>query len=296
MDHIMDNMMRSMMMPFGDLSGMGGYDPFAPLNSVMGMLEANNQMMNGGGLQLMQAQRGGNQSQFMQPANLFGQTMFAGFPGMSGGIVHSSFSSTSYTTDEHGRRQVYQESHASTQGPGGIKETKSSVRDSRTGHQEMSIGHHIADKAHIKKKSKNAYTGDEEQVVDCINLDDAEVDQFEQEWQTKAGSCYGGSTNKNRSMMLKNQGAPARLALASSAGEDRPQHRDNAYVNQVTPSSSGVRSKSRSHKNSRTSHDLSPMHSTSSTTGSTEGKISKKIKDIKNKLISKKSQSSKDHQ
>lgn len=37
----------------------------------------------------------------------------------------------------------------------------------------MAIGHHIHDRAHVIKKSKNSKTGDEEMNQEFINLDES---------------------------------------------------------------------------------------------------------------------------
>ena len=56
-----------------------------------------------------------------------------------------------------------------------VKFTKKSVRDSATGVQKMSVGRHIGDKAHTITKEKNARTGDEEENVDFVNLDEGQT-------------------------------------------------------------------------------------------------------------------------
>lgn len=109
----------------------------------------------------------------------------------NGGFSYCSSTVTSYTTDEHGRSQVYQRSNEVKQGPGGLKETREAIRDSRTGHQELAIGHHLRDKARIKKRSKNAYTGEEEQVEDLVNLNESEADTFERSWVQQARNQLG---------------------------------------------------------------------------------------------------------
>lgn len=132
----------------------------------------------------------------------------------NGGFSFCSSSVTSYTTDEHGRPQVFQQSQEVKQGPNGVKETKSSLRDSRTGQQELAIGHHLHDKSHVKKKSKNAISGEEEQTEDFVNIDESEADRFEETWMNQARNItpyaynqiqYGGRPRNNR------------LAIASSS-------------------------------------------------------------------------------
>ncbi|XP_054061872.1 myeloid leukemia factor 1 isoform X6 [Rissa tridactyla] len=64
-----------------------------------------------------------------------------------------------------------------------VKETRKALRDSESGLQKMAIGHHIHDRAHVIKKSKNSKTGDEEMNQEFINLDETEARTFDEEWQ-----------------------------------------------------------------------------------------------------------------
>lgn len=54
-----------------------------------------------------------------------------------------------------------------------IRETRRTVRDSDSGLEQMSIGHHIRDRAHILQRSRNHRTGDQEERQDYINLDES---------------------------------------------------------------------------------------------------------------------------
>jgi len=73
-----------------------------------------------------------------------------------------------------GRPQVYQETMSTRTAPGGIKETKKTVSDSRTGTRKMAIGHHIGERAHILERERNMH-GDEEERQEFINLDEGNV-------------------------------------------------------------------------------------------------------------------------
>ena len=50
------------------------------------------------------------------------------------------------------------------------------MRDSDSGLEQMSIGHHIRDRAHILQRSRNHRTGDQEERQDYINLDAFRMD------------------------------------------------------------------------------------------------------------------------
>lgn len=155
-------------------------------------------------------------------------------------VSFCSSSVTSYTTDEHGRTQVYQQSNECKTGPNGIKETKSAVRDSRTGHRELAIGHHIRDKAHIKKKSMNAYTGDEEQCEDFVNLEAEEAESFEQNWARQARNLSANPYQLQNGGGRSASSRANRLALTSSAHEDHPAVQALHRTNNPQSSSSGV--------------------------------------------------------
>lgn len=173
----MESMMDGMMSPFGFFGGHRAIDSHG-----------------------QQVNRSASHSNMLMPfgfgASLFPNVddMFTNFAPMSNPNCHS-FSSSSvmtYTTDETGRPQVYQASSSTRTAPGGVKETRRSVQDSRTGLQEMAIGHHLNERGHVVEKKKNRYTGDEEENHEFINLDDDEADQFNQEWQQKAQAYPSG--------------------------------------------------------------------------------------------------------
>ncbi|KFQ18783.1 Myeloid leukemia factor 1, partial [Merops nubicus] len=97
-----------------------------------------------------------------------------------------TFSSSSVMTyskigDEPAK--VFQASAQTRTAPGGIKETRKALKDSESGLEKMAIGHHIHDRAHVIKKSKNSKTGDEEMNQEFINLDETEAQTFDEEWQ-----------------------------------------------------------------------------------------------------------------
>ncbi|MBW04983.1 Myeloid leukemia factor 2, partial [Eschrichtius robustus] len=94
----------------------------------------------------------------------------------AGGNCQTFSSSTviSYSNTGAGAPKVYQETAEMRSAPGGIRETRRTVRDSDSGLEQMSIGHHIRDRAHILQRSRNHRTGDQEERQDYINLDESE--------------------------------------------------------------------------------------------------------------------------
>ncbi|NXK50295.1 MLF1 factor, partial [Chauna torquata] len=79
--------------------------------------------------------------------------------------------------------KIFQASAQTRTAPGGVKETRKALKDSESGLEKMAIGHHIHDRAHVIKKSKNRKTGDEEMNQEFINLDETEAQTFDEEWQ-----------------------------------------------------------------------------------------------------------------
>lgn len=91
-----------------------------------------------------------------------------------GGNCHS-FTSRSVMTmgnGPDGRPLMYQETTSTTTAPGGVKETKKTVSDSRTGVKKMAIGHHIGERAHIMEREHNVRSGEQEERQEFINLDE----------------------------------------------------------------------------------------------------------------------------
>jgi len=174
----MESMMDSMMSPFGGM--FGGHRAIQSPNQPAGM--GNSLMPFGFGGSLFP-----NVDDMFSSFNQMGQMGQIGQMGNDPNN-HSfvSHSVMTYTTDGTGRPQVYQASSSTRTAPGGVKETRRSVQDSRTGLQEMAIGHHLNERGHVVEKKKNRYTGEEEENHEFINLEDDEADQFNQEWQNKA--------------------------------------------------------------------------------------------------------------
>ncbi|NWI76740.1 MLF1 factor, partial [Dryoscopus gambensis] len=98
---------------------------------------------------------------------------------------HSFSSSSMMTYSKTGDEppKVFQASTQTRTAPGGVKETRKALKDSESGLEKMAIGHHIHDRAHVVRKSKNFKTGDEEMNQEFINLDESEADSFNEEWQ-----------------------------------------------------------------------------------------------------------------
>ncbi|XP_061631788.1 myeloid leukemia factor 2 [Phyllopteryx taeniolatus] len=176
--------MRSMFGPFG-------MDPFALAPQIQppraprrqaGALTPFGMMGMGGG--------------FMDMFGMMGE-MMENMERISGSPNCQTFSSStviSYSSMDAGAPTVYQQTHQTRHGPGGIRETRQSMRDSESGLERLAIGHHIGERAHIMERSRNRRTGDREERQDFINLDETEAEAFDTEWRTQAGRYAPPST------------------------------------------------------------------------------------------------------
>jgi len=135
---------------------------------------------------------------------------------------YSHFSSSMVTSDPYGRPQIYETSSSSRSAPGGVKETRSSVRDSRTGVHQMSIGHHLNERAHVRQRARNYYTGEEEHNDDYINLDETEAPAFNNEWQQRA-QRYGVVRDHQRHRAIRSASPPIEVLAITSANDTEPQ-------------------------------------------------------------------------
>ncbi|XP_041323570.1 myeloid leukemia factor 1 isoform X3 [Pyrgilauda ruficollis] len=98
---------------------------------------------------------------------------------------HSFSSSSMMTYSKVGDEppKVFQATAQTRTAPGGVKETRRALKDSESGLEKIAVGHHIQDRAHVVKKSRNSRTGDEEMNQEFINMDESEAGTFDEEWQ-----------------------------------------------------------------------------------------------------------------
>ncbi|KAM9801085.1 myeloid leukemia factor 1 [Neosynchiropus ocellatus] len=99
--------------------------------------------------------------------------------------THSFSSSSVMTYSKVGNEppKVFQASSSTRCAPGGIKETRRTLKDSDSGLEKMSIGHHIKDRGHVVERKNNRKTGEKEFIQDFQNLDESEAHAFDEEWQ-----------------------------------------------------------------------------------------------------------------
>ena len=160
----------SMMSPFerhNQLMQQMNSNPFALMNQMMSL----NNFGGGGGL----------------------QHFTSSYPNSQ---VYSSSSVVSYSNSGDGKPKIYQESTQMRQAPGGVKETRKMVRDSEKGIEKVAVGHHIGDRAHVIERQKMR-GGDIEEIVNLENLDDEQVNEFNQEFESKIASHMRSSNHHN---------------------------------------------------------------------------------------------------
>ncbi|XP_077511746.1 myeloid leukemia factor 2-like [Amblyomma americanum] len=171
-----------------------------------------------------------------------------------------SFSSSSVmtmTTDEHGQPQVYQASQSTRMAPGGVKETRRSLQDSRSGLQELTIGHHLDDRAHIVGRKRNRRTGEEDETVEYVNLDEEEAEGFSREWHQRA-QCMTRPRSMYAALPSRGVGGdplPALTAPPTTRGETS--FAPSCQQQQQQPQRVEHRSKRRAKSKQRTRHETS---------------------------------------
>ncbi|KYM99436.1 Myeloid leukemia factor [Cyphomyrmex costatus] len=149
----------------------------------------------------------------------------------NGGNCHSFMSQSVMTMSSgpDGRPQVYQETMSTRMAPGGIKETKKTVSDSRTGTRKMAIGHHIGERAHILERERNVQ-GDEEEHQEFINLEEEEAESFNREWETRTRRVAGNAiANTNVASNVRANPAPRQLALPSTTDIPASRHSNRRW-------------------------------------------------------------------
>ncbi|KAG2470265.1 ENOG enolase, partial [Polypterus senegalus] len=157
---------------------------------------------------------------------------------MAGSANCQTFSSTifAYSNTGSGAPKVYQQTSEMRTAPGGIRETLQTMRDSESGLERMSIGHHIGERGHVMERSRNRRTGDREERQDYINLEEGEAAAFDEEWFRET-SRYGPSSSRSLDYRRDRNaaaGGGSRLAItAPRSHEDddgiRHQHSSRRY-------------------------------------------------------------------
>lgn len=178
-----------------------------------------------------------------------GMGMGMGMPNMMQMMQHSNrampfqnagnsyYSSSVISFNGNGSQpQVYQETRSNRIGPNGVREEQKTVRDSRSGLQQMTIGRHIGDRGHVIERKRYNHTGDEEENNEFINIEEEEAPQFNQEFNNMMAST---SRRNPRGPMLAIAGpehhrpSPPLICLSpspSSSSSDSPKHKNKHRI------------------------------------------------------------------
>ena len=81
-----------------------------------------------------------------------------------------------------GEPKYFEATSSTRQGPGGVKETRKTVRDSESGLNKMAIGHHLNERGHVVERAMNRRTNERDERQNFINMDESEAGQFNEEW------------------------------------------------------------------------------------------------------------------
>ncbi|XP_066992508.1 myeloid leukemia factor isoform X2 [Anabrus simplex] len=175
---------------------------------------------------------------------------------------HAFSSSTVMTMSRgpDGQPQVYQASSSMRSAPGGIKETKKTVCDSRSGVKKMAIGHHIGERAHVLEREQNLHSGEREERQEFINLDEEEAEDFNKEFEQKARQAVGPAISYPTHRHGRRNAREPQLALPSSTSTTQA---DSPTAN--TSPRHQEKSRKRDHEpgSERISKALKPSHETS---------------------------------
>jgi len=126
----------------------------------------------------------------------------------------SSSRVVSFSSNGNGPPKYYEASSSTTHGPGGVRQTRKTERNSQTGVDRMAIGHHIYDRGHVVERSRNRRTNDTEENQEFLNIDEEEREKFHEEWQRKSRSHHHAGGGGGRDISYNDQN-----------NYRRPQHR-----------------------------------------------------------------------
>jgi hypothetical protein len=107
------------------------------------------------------------------------------------GAMYGSSTFMSYNNMDGGEPKIYQATSATRAGPGGIRETRKTERNTVTGTDKMAVGRHINERGHVITKQRDRRTGQIDELQDFENMDEAETDQFDNEWSERASAYFG---------------------------------------------------------------------------------------------------------
>eukprot|EP01024_Parvocaulis_polyphysoides_P048364 TRINITY_DN46062_c0_g1_i4.p2 TRINITY_DN46062_c0_g1~~TRINITY_DN46062_c0_g1_i4.p2 ORF type:complete len:247 (-),score=46.01 TRINITY_DN46062_c0_g1_i4:241-981(-) len=112
-------------------------------------------------------------------------------PGMGQGSGFQSYSYSSYSSNGPGGVS-YQETSQTNMGPGGVMESRRSVRDGRTGKEQVEVTRGLQNRGRTVQRTRFG-DGREEAVDTLHNLTPETANQFDGEWQQAANRHLGNN-------------------------------------------------------------------------------------------------------
>ncbi|XP_076435602.1 myeloid leukemia factor 1-like [Babylonia areolata] len=125
-------------------------------------------------------------------------------------LSHSSFAS--YSNMGGGAEpKVFQASTSTRQAPGGVRETRKTLRDSTTGKEKMAIGRYIGDKGHVIQRQRSRQSGKEKEDQEYVNIGEDDVSEFDREWKERTHQYGERRINRGRHGSDRDQKRPRAL-------------------------------------------------------------------------------------
>ncbi|XP_057694681.1 myeloid leukemia factor 1 isoform X2 [Corythoichthys intestinalis] len=146
--------------------------------------------------------------------------------------THSFSSSSVMTYSKVGNDppKVFQASSSTRRAPGGVKETVRSLKDSESGLEKMSIGHHIQDRGHVVEKKMNKKTGAKEFIQDFQNIDESEAQSFDEEWQKELSKFKPSVSMAQLEPPRHHRGQQPTLAGAAQTHREQPKSKPKSIL------------------------------------------------------------------
>ncbi|XP_061637450.1 myeloid leukemia factor 1 isoform X1 [Phyllopteryx taeniolatus] len=159
--------------------------------------------------------------------------MCKNFENMSTDANTHSFSSSSvmtYSKVGNEPPKVFQVSSSTRRAPGDVKETVKALKDSESGLEKMSIGHHIQDRGHVVEKKMNKKTGDKEFIQDFQNMDESEAQSFDEEWQKELSKFKPSGSMAQLEPPRRHRGQQAPLAGPERTHREQPKSKPKSIL------------------------------------------------------------------
>eukprot|EP00794_Sanderia_malayensis_P015156 gene15156-16714_t len=148
-------------------------------------------------------------SMFANTNSMFGN-MHQQFNSMANDPNSHSYSSSSfmsYSSNGNDPPQIYQANKSTRRAPGGVEETKRSVRDSDSGVDKIAIEQKLGERGHRYERKRNVRDGETEEHREFFNMDEEDATTFDRDWQRHTQSHRAlGYDDRHRRRRHRNNG------------------------------------------------------------------------------------------